>query len=90
MDINVLSENIDDWMRWSREPERVLTTFSRAHRQTVMPQVYSRMSMRNNDDKLSRSVAAIVQMQRHAPSPALKVQEMVIFMQLNVLDLDLI
>ena len=39
VDINVLSEDIDEWTRWNREPERVLTILSRAHRQSVMSQV---------------------------------------------------
>ena len=41
VDIKAFTEDIDEWSSWSREPERVLTTFSRAYRQTVMTQVQS-------------------------------------------------
>ena len=39
VDVKALSEDIDEWSPWMQEPDRILTTFSRAYRQTVMTQL---------------------------------------------------
>ena len=39
VDIKAFYEYIDEWSEWCLEPQRILTTFSRANRQTVMPQL---------------------------------------------------